>query len=43
MATEDGKVDASRWYAAIQRWMDEFWRPQPDAPQQPPGADAASR
>jgi len=43
MPAEDSKVDAMQWYAAVQRWMAEFWHMKPDAPEQPPTADTPSR
>ena len=43
MPAEDSKVDAMQWYAAVQRWMAEFWHMKPDAPGQPPTADTPSR
>jgi hypothetical protein len=32
MPAEDSKVDAKQWYAAMQRWMAEFWHMKLDAP-----------
>ncbi len=43
MLTQDSKVDVTQWFAAVQRWMAEFWHMKPDAPEQPPSADAPSR
>jgi hypothetical protein len=43
MPTEDSKVDATQWYAAVQRWMAEFWHMKPGAPGQPPTAGTPSR
>jgi len=43
MPAEDSKVDAMQWYAAVQRWMAEFWHMKPDAPGQPPTADTPPR
>jgi hypothetical protein len=35
MLALDSKVDATRWYAAVQAWMAGFWHVEPDAPEQP--------
>ena len=32
MPAEDSKVDPVQWYAAVQRWMAEFWHMKPGAP-----------